>query len=93
MYVESSFPQSCVCAHYSKSDAIASSVVERFNVNKADILGEDPSHSSANPAVKLALAETHVIQETRKFLASEGIHLSAFSLIEKKTGKSPLRCS
>jgi multiple RNA-binding domain-containing protein 1 len=32
-----------------------------------------------NPAVKLALAETHIIEETRKFLATQGVHLGAFS--------------
>lgn len=55
-------------------------MASRFNVAKSDILGEDnDASSSTNPAVKLALAETHVIQETRKYLIAQGIHLGAFS--------------
>jgi len=34
-----------------------------MNISKADILSAD----SDNAAVKLALAETHVIQETKKY--------------------------
>ena len=40
-----------------------SSVADRMNISKADILSAD----SDNAAVKLALAETHVIQETKKY--------------------------
>jgi multiple RNA-binding domain-containing protein 1 len=46
-----------------------------MNVSKSDIL--DPE--SPNAAVKLALAETHVIQETKTYLESHGVVLSAFS--------------
>src|SRR5712691_7365278 len=46
-----------------------------MNISKSDIL--DPESSDA--AVKLALAETHVIQETKTYLESHGVILSAFS--------------
>ena len=46
-----------------------------MNVPKSDIL--DPESSDA--AVKLALAETHVIQETKTYLESHGVMLAAFS--------------
>ncbi|CAG8450668.1 5473_t:CDS:10, partial [Scutellospora calospora] len=49
---------------YMNSDAIAESIAHRFNVKKAEIL--DPE--SDNMAAKLALAETHIIQETKAFL-------------------------
>ena len=52
-----------------------SSVADRMNISKSDIL--DPESSDA--AVKLALAETHVIQETKTYLESHGVILSAFS--------------
>jgi multiple RNA-binding domain-containing protein 1 len=45
-----------------------------MNILKSDIL--DPE--SSNAAVKLALAETHVIQETKTYLESQGVILSAF---------------
>lgn len=46
-----------------------------MNISKSDIL--DPE--SSNAAVKLALAETHVIQETKTYLESQGVVLSSFS--------------
>ena len=46
-----------------------------MNISKADILNPD----SDNAAVKLALAETHVIQETKSFLEANGVILSALS--------------
>src|SRR5712671_45151 len=60
---------------YSQSDAVLSSVADRLHISKSDIL--DPESSDA--AVKLALAETHVIQETKTYLESHGVILSAFS--------------
>ncbi len=46
-----------------------------MNVPKADILNPE----SDNAAVKLALAETHVIQETKSFLETNGVVLSSLS--------------
>ncbi|KAH9176126.1 hypothetical protein EDB89DRAFT_1903300 [Lactarius sanguifluus] len=60
---------------YMNSDAVLSSVADRMNISKSDIL--DPEVSDA--AVKLALAETHIIQETKTHLESHGVVLSAFS--------------
>ncbi|KAI0246672.1 hypothetical protein BJV78DRAFT_1286200 [Lactifluus subvellereus] len=60
---------------YMNSDAVLSSVAARMNVPKSDIL--DPESSDA--AVKLALAETHVIQETKTYLESHGVIFTAFS--------------
>jgi multiple RNA-binding domain-containing protein 1 len=54
---------------------VLSSVADRMNISKSDIL--DPESSDA--AVKLALAETHVIQETKTYLESHGVILSTFS--------------
>ncbi|KAJ3917189.1 hypothetical protein F5877DRAFT_45094 [Lentinula edodes] len=66
---------------YMNSDAVASSIADRMNIPKADILNpdsDDPS-SSTNPAVKLALAETHIINETKAYLESNGVVLASFS--------------
>ncbi|KAI0035542.1 hypothetical protein K488DRAFT_43140 [Vararia minispora EC-137] len=60
---------------YMNSDAVISSVADRMNISKSDIL--DPE--SSNAAVKLALAETHVIQETKTYLESQGVVLSSFA--------------
>jgi len=60
---------------FTQSDAVLSSVADRMNISKSDIL--DPESSDA--AVKLALAETHIIQETKTYLESHGVIPSAFS--------------
>ncbi|CAL1696264.1 unnamed protein product [Somion occarium] len=60
---------------YMNSDAVVSSIADRMNISKADILNPE----SDNAAVKLALAETHVIQETKSFLESNGVVLSVLA--------------
>lgn len=47
-----------------------------MNINKSEILNPE---NGDNPAVKLALAETHIIQETKAYLESQGVLLSSFS--------------
>lgn len=54
---------------------MVSSIADRLSISKADILNPE----SSNAAVKLALAETHVIQETKSYLESQGVILSSFS--------------
>jgi multiple RNA-binding domain-containing protein 1 len=50
-----------------------------MSIPKSAILNPDPSGSSTNPAVKLALAETHIITETKAYLEQHGVVLSSFS--------------
>jgi len=47
-----------------------------MNIDKAAILNPE---SGENAAVKLALAETHIIQETKSYLEAQGVLLSSFS--------------
>ena len=47
-----------------------------MNISKSEILNPE---SGDNAAVKLALAETHIIQETKTYLESQGVLLSSFS--------------
>ncbi|KAF9484770.1 RNA-binding domain-containing protein [Pholiota conissans] len=61
---------------YMNSDAVASSIADRMNIDKSEILNPE---SGDNAAVKLALAETHIIQETKSYLESQGVLLSTFS--------------
>jgi len=60
---------------YMNADAVASSIADRMKIAKADILGAD----SENAAVKLALAETHIINETKKYFEDEGVSLESFT--------------
>ncbi|PVG01471.1 putative RNA-binding protein [Serendipita vermifera] len=53
--------------------------VNRLGIPKADILNPDSSQSGTSPAVKLALAETHIIAETKKYFEEHNVDLSLFS--------------
>ncbi|KAF8983930.1 hypothetical protein BGZ46_009167 [Entomortierella lignicola] len=64
---------------YMNSDAIAASIADRLNVSKADILNPEAD----NMSVRLAVAETQIIMETKKFLQEEGINVDAFGKKER----------
>lgn len=59
---------------YMNTDAVISSVADRLGVEKSVVL--DPTSSDA--AVKQAIAETHVIQETKTFFLGNGVDIEAF---------------
>ncbi|KAF7335305.1 Multiple RNA-binding domain-containing protein 1 [Mycena sanguinolenta] len=61
---------------YMNSDAVASSIADRMGISKSDIVNPE---ASDNAAVKLALAETHIIQETKTYLESQGVLLESFA--------------
>ncbi|WFD35547.1 Multiple RNA-binding domain-containing protein 1 [Malassezia cuniculi] len=65
---------------YMNSDAVASSVSDRLGISKSDILNPD----EGNAAVRLALAETRVIAETKQFFEQHGVDL-------ERVGKSRQR--
>ncbi|KAL1612184.1 Multiple RNA-binding domain-containing protein 1 [Paraconiothyrium brasiliense] len=67
---------------YLNTDAVLSTVAERLNISKAELL--DPTSSDA--AVKQAHAETHIIQETKGYFAKQGVDLDAF----KRSAKGDL---
>ena len=56
---------------------MVSSVADRMKISKSDILNPE----SENAAVKLALAETHIINETKTYLESQGVLLDSFSTL------------
>ena len=59
---------------YMNQDAVVASIADRLGINKSEVL--DPTSSDA--AVKQAFAETHVIQETKRYFAEQGVDLEAF---------------
>ncbi|KAF7547730.1 hypothetical protein G7Z17_g7523 [Cylindrodendrum hubeiense] len=61
-------------ALYMNQDAVNTSVAERLGVSKSELL--DPT--SADAAVKQAVAETSVIQETKAYFTANGVDLEAF---------------
>lgn len=62
-------------------DSVLQSVSNEFSVKKSDILDIE----SDSMATKLALAETHVINETKKYLEEEGICLDAFNDMKERS--------
>jgi multiple RNA-binding domain-containing protein 1 len=68
-----------------QADAVASSIASRMNIPKSEILNPE-STDGASAAVKLALAETHIISETKTYLESEGINLACFSDLAPTSG-------
>ncbi|KAJ1890502.1 Multiple RNA-binding domain-containing protein 1, partial [Kickxella alabastrina] len=65
---------------YMSADAVADSISERLSISKADLLSAD---SSGNPAVRLALAETHIINDTKRFFEEHGVSLDHFETRER----------
>ncbi|EPY49240.1 RNA-binding protein Mrd1 [Schizosaccharomyces cryophilus OY26] len=59
---------------YMNNDAVVTSLASRLGVKKTDIL--DPT--SSDSAVRQALSETHVVQETKRFFEEHGVDLDAF---------------
>ncbi|KAI9892067.1 MAG: Multiple RNA-binding domain-containing protein 1 [Vezdaea aestivalis] len=64
---------------FMSADAVMSSVADRLKISKADLL--DPSSSDAT--VRQAHAETHVIQDAKKYFEASGVDLAAFGRREK----------
>ncbi|WVF70675.1 hypothetical protein IAT40_005468 [Kwoniella sp. CBS 6097] len=58
---------------YMNSDAVAASAADRMGVSKSELLNAE----SGNAAVKLALAETSVIEDTKKYFEEAGIELDS----------------
>ncbi|KAG5455983.1 MAG: hypothetical protein BJ554DRAFT_4399, partial [Olpidium bornovanus] len=69
---------------FEPQDAVAASIAERLGVSKADIM--DPT--ADNAAVRLALAETQLIAETKEYLEENGIRVTATSSTGGKTKRS-----
>ncbi|SPO02347.1 related to MRD1 [Cephalotrichum gorgonifer] len=61
-------------ALYMNQDAVNDSIANRLGISKAELL--DPTSSDA--AVKQAIGETTVIQETKAYFAAHGVDLNAF---------------
>ncbi|KAL8948498.1 MAG: hypothetical protein Q9222_005317 [Ikaeria aurantiellina] len=64
---------------YMNTDAVMASISDRLGVPKSQLL--DPT--SADAAVKQALAETHAIQETKAYFEVNGVNLESFKRKER----------
>ncbi|KAK6037073.1 hypothetical protein COOONC_25422 [Cooperia oncophora] len=57
-------------------NAIADTLAEKLGVEKGDLLNSEGGESAG---VRLALAETRLVRETREFFIANGVCLDAFS--------------
>ena len=64
------------------SSAVADIMSDKFNVSKEDVL---LSAGASSAAVRLALGETQIVEETRQFLEAEGVKLDAFERSTKRS--------
>uniref|UniRef100_T1HN71 RRM domain-containing protein n=1 Tax=Rhodnius prolixus TaxID=13249 RepID=T1HN71_RHOPR len=63
-------------------NALADVISKKYNVTKEDVL------TGKDAAVRLALAETQLVTETKKFLEENGVKLDAFNQEVKKRSKT-----
>ena len=59
-------------------NAVADVMADKYNATKGGILD---GASSSSLAVRMALGETQVVTETRKFLVSHGVKLDVFGQV------------
>ncbi|XP_060724141.1 probable RNA-binding protein 19 [Tachysurus vachellii] len=58
------------------TSAVADVIAEKYNTTKSQVLDHE---SQGSLAVRMALGETQIIQETRQFLLDSGVSLDSFS--------------
>ena len=78
-------------ASHLRSDAVVDNLAARLGIQKGDILPVKDGMSGGDAAVRLALAETAIIEENREYFAEHGIDMEAlvsFSTKENETSKA-----
>lgn len=68
------------------ADAVAESLARNYKTTKEDVL--DTAGGGSSAAVRLALGETEMIMEMRKFLESNDVVLDVFNHVPKKRSKT-----
>ncbi|KAF2897811.1 hypothetical protein ILUMI_08367 [Ignelater luminosus] len=66
-------------------DAVADVIAKQYGTSKENVLNP---HGDGSAAVRLALGETQIVANTRKFLEQEGVYLDAFSDSGAKRSKT-----
>jgi len=61
------------------ADTVANAIAHKFNMAKSSLLGANQADESDNIGVRMAVAETHMINETKTFLEEHGVLLSKFA--------------
>ena len=69
-------------------NAVADVMAEQYGVDKAQVMMDDDGKKGTSAAVKLALGETEIVGQTKKFLEQEGVSLDAFNRKPDKRSKN-----
>jgi len=72
-------------SNFVRGDAVGDNVANRLGFTKGEVFNVRDGLSSGDAAVRLALGETHVIEENRKFFTSHGIDLDALDLTSRNS--------
>eukprot|EP00977_Amphora_coffeiformis_P010120 scaffold2357_cov167-Amphora_coffeaeformis.AAC.28 len=70
-------------ASFVRGDAVVDNLASRLGLKKGDVLGVKDGLSAGDAAVRLALGETAVIEENRKYFAAHGIDMEALVSLPK----------
>lgn len=70
------------------SDTVVAAMAEKYGVSKSDIINPHSEESKVTPAVRVALAETQVISDTKTFLSENGICVDSFRDKPKERSKT-----
>lgn len=76
-----------------RSDAVVENLASRLGIDKGSILNVKDGLSSGNAAVRLALGETQVIEENRKFFEKHGIDMESLVSPNSKSAAEAKRSS
>ncbi|XP_044269129.1 probable RNA-binding protein 19 [Tribolium madens] len=66
-------------------NAVAEVIADTYNTSKEKVMG---IHDEGSAAVRLALGETQIVAQTKKYLEQEGVLLDTFSNIKCKRSKT-----
>ncbi|CAB9515765.1 Multiple RNA-binding domain-containing protein 1 [Seminavis robusta] len=73
-------------ASFVRGDAVVDSLADRLGIKKGDVLNVKEGLNSGDAAVRLALAETQIIEENRDYFQNHGIDMEA--LVSMKSSSS-----
>ena len=74
-------------ASFVRGDAVVDNLADRLGLRKGDILNVKDGLSSGDAAVRLALGETHIIEENREYFQNEGIDMEALVSLKGDNSK------
>ena len=72
-------------ASFVRGDAIVDNLADRLGLRKGDILNIKDGLSSGDAAVRLAMGETHIIEENREFFRNHGVDMDALMSVKGNT--------